>query len=255
MILINRLIPFLCPLFVFISFEIIFKKPIFVYWLFTFLIIIVVTSVWKLIGKGLITITARWNFLITPLFLVLGGLLFVFFLENKIFKHLLVVFLVFLLGLFLETMFVYIYRHEKYQVNSLENISSYINLISSLFFYSSFFGLLIFLNIPFWLIALLTLIITFFLSHQTMWVNKIVSVRSWLYILVICLILCELAWVLSFLPISFYVRGAVLSVIYYLVIGISRFHLLGILDVKVIRRHLIISLIVLILILGTARWV
>lgn len=255
MILVNRFIPILCPLFIFIIFEIFFKKPFWIYWLFSLLIVAVAISVWKLIGRGLITVGARWNFLVAPLFLITSGLFFILFLENQILKHFLAIFLAVLLGLFLENIFIYIYRHDKYQVNSLENISSYLNLISTLFFNSGFFGLLIFLNIPVWLLILLILLVTFSLSYQTMWINKIVSEKSWIYILIICLILCELAWALSFLPTSFYVSGAVLSIAYYLVLGISRFYLLGNLDAKIVKRHLIISLIVLILILGTARWV
>jgi hypothetical protein len=254
MILVNRSIPIICPLFVFISFEIFFRKPLWIYWLFPILIVVLVMSVWKLIGRGLITVGARWNFLIAPFFLLTGGLFFILFLENQIFKHFLVILLAVLLGLFLENIFIYIYRHDKYQVNSLENISSYLNLISTLFFCSGFFGLLTFLNISVWLLILLILLVIVSLSYQTIWINKIISGKSWLYILIICLISCELAWTLFFLPISFYVSGAVLSIAYYLVLGISRFYLLGNLDAKIVKRHLIISLIVLILILGTARW-
>lgn len=255
MIIVNRFIPFLCSLLIFASYEIFFKRPFWIYWLFPILIVAVASLIWKLIGKGLKTVIARWNFLIVPLFLMTGGLFFILFLEHQIIRHFLVFLVAVLLWLYSEAIFIYIYQHEKYQVNSLENISSYINLISALFFYSGFFGLLIFLNISIWLVVLLVLLVTVFLSYQTMWVNKIIFGKSLLYILIIGLVLCELAWVLSFLPINFYVSGVFLSVIYYLLSGISRFHLLGTLDVKVIRRHLIISLIMLILILGTTRWV
>lgn len=255
MILLNRFIPIFCPFLIFASYELLLKKPFLIYWLFPILILTVAALIWKLIGKGLITIIARWNFLISPLFLMVGGLFFILFLENQLFKHFLIFLVAFLLGLYLEAIFIYIYRHEKYQINSLENISSYINLISLLFFYSGFFGLLIFLNISVWLVVLLVLLVTVSLAYQTMWINKIDFKKSFLYILIIGLILCQLAWVISFLPIDFYASGAFLSVVYYLLSGLSRFYLLGTLNSLVIKRHLIIGSIVLILILGTTRWI
>jgi hypothetical protein len=252
---IKRLIPIIAPIILFALLELFFLKPHYVYLISFFLLLLVITATWKIIGRGLATSSARWLYLITPVALLLGGLLFLLFLERAWAKHLLAFALSALTGIFWENIFIYIYQHEKYQINSLENISNYLNLTSMFLFNSSLFGFFIFLNLPLWQISAVALAFTFILTFQTIWVNKIKPSSAWLPILVICLIVFEIFWAVSFLPTAFYVNGLLIATIFYLTNNLIRLHLLGTLNKKVVRRYLLLCGAVIVLVLGTAKWI
>lgn len=157
-------------------------------------------------------------------------------------------------GVFLENIFIYIYQHEKYQINSLENVSNYLNLISMFLFTSSFFGLSVFLNVALWQLSLVSFAITFALTFQTIWVNKINVRAALLQIFVICLILFELFWTVSFLPTAFYVNGLIIAISFYMMNNLMRLHLKNNLNNKIIRRYFILCGLVIFFVLLTARW-
>lgn len=254
MILFKRLIPIIIPFIIFASLELFFVKPRLIYFIILFLILTLSGAIWKIIGKGLITIRARWLYLVTPISFLLSGMLFMLFLEQNWLKHALNLAIAILIAVFLENIFVYIYQHEKYQVHSLENISNYLNLASMFLFNSSLFGFFIFLNTPFWLISFISFIIFLLLSVQTIWVNKIKIKLAWLHILIICLILFEVFWAVSFLPTAFYVNGLIVATIFYLTNNLMRLRLLNALNKTVIQRYFILCGSIIILILATAQW-
>jgi len=250
----NRLIPILAPIFIFFGFEIFFLKPNLIYFTVLFLVIALAAATWKILGKKLLTAEARWLYLLTPISFLTSGVLFVIFLERPWAKHLLAAAIASFLGIFLKNLFIYIYEHDKYQPNSLENISNYLNLASIFLFNSSLFGFFFFLNTPFWKLSLISLAVFFVLTFQTIWVNKIKIKSAWLHIAVICLILFEIFWTVAFLPTAFYVNGLILATSFYMMNNLMRLHLLGNLNKKIIRRYFILCGLVIILILATAEW-
>lgn len=250
----NRLIPIATALVIFACLEFLFYQPRLIYFVALFLIIFLIAATWKIIGKGLATVRARWLYLLTPLSFLLGGILFILFLEQPWAKHLLAAAIAAPIAIFLENIFTYIWDHEKYQINSLENISNYLNLTSIFFLSSSFFGFFIFLNIPLWQLSLISLLVFFLLTLQTIWVNKIAPETAWTHIFVICLILFELFWTVSFLPTAFYVNGLMLAAAFYLMNNLMRLHLLNALNKIVIKRYLLLFGTIIVFILATARW-
>jgi len=251
----NRLIPIIVPLIIFACLELFFLKPLWIYFICLFLITILGGATWKIIGKGLITISARWFYLITPISFLTSGILFSLFLEQQWAKHFLALTISILTAVFLENIFIYIYQHEKYQKNSLENISNYLNLTSIFLFNSSLFGFLIFLNLPLWQISLISLVIFFILTVQTIWVNKIKLEAAWLHILIICLILIEIFWATSFLPTAFYVNGLIVANAFYFINNLFRLHLANAMNKKVIKRYALLCGLIIILTLITAQWI
>lgn len=250
----NRLIPIIAPCLIFIGFELFFLKPVILYFIVLFFLIISGAATWKIIGKGLITVRTRWLYLLTPVTFLISALIFILFLEHPWVKHLIALSVSIFFGIFLENIFTYIYRHEKYQINSLENISNYLNLTSFFLFNSSLFGFFIFLNLPFWPLSFISLAFSFLLTIQTIWVNKIDFRMALLNIFVICLILFELFWSISFLPTFFYINGLILATIFYLMNNLFKLHLLGNLNKKVLRRYFILCGFIIILVLTTAKW-
>lgn len=252
--MINRLIPIFAPIFIFFGFEIFFLKPTFIYFIVLFLVVALGASTWKILGKKLITALARWLYLLTPISFLSGGVLFVIFLERPWAKHLLAAAIALFLGIFQRNIFIYIYEHDKYQQNSLENISNYLNLASIFLINSSLFGFFFFLNTPLYVLSLISLTVFFILTFQTIWVNKINIKSAWLHITIICLILFEIFWTVAFLPTAFYVNGLILATSFYLMNNLMRLHLLGNLNKKIIRRYFVLCSLVIILILATAQW-
>jgi hypothetical protein len=253
--MINRLIPIITPLLIFSALELFFFKPQFIYFIFIFLILLIGGATWKIIGKGLVNVSVRWLYLLTPFAFLISGILFLMFLEQPWEKHLLALSLAFFCGVFLENIFVYIYQHAKYQVNSLENISNYLNLTSMFLFNSSLFGFSVFLNVALWQLSLISFIFTFTLTFQTVWINRINIRAAPLQISVICLILFELFWAVSFLPTAFYVNGLIIAISFYLMNNLMRLHLLNSLNKKVIRRYFVLCSLIIFFILLTAQWV
>jgi len=252
--LLNRSIPFIISLIIFFSLETIIRNPKQIYWQTPLLLMLLILGVWLLTGREFKKLRF-WNFLITPFLLLLSGLSFIIFIESFWLKHILIATLAILLGVFLEATFLYFRLRPKYQAHSLENISNYLNLLIVFLVFSSFFSSIVFLEAAFWQLILPAAIICFLLSYQITEISDIAFYRSWPYIVIITLILVELFWAVNFLPTSIYVNSLILTLAYYLMMGLSRNWLLGIIDKRVTRRYLIISLSCFILILITAKWV
>jgi len=73
--------------------------------------------------------------------------------------------------------------------------------------------------------------------------------------LLVCLVLVELAWSISFLTLSYYILGLILAICYYILIGLVRFYLLGTLDKKIAKLYLIYGFGALLIVLLTSRWI
>ena len=74
-----------------------------------------------------------------------------------------------------------------------------------------------------------------------------------LFTIIPTLVLIEIFWSLSFLPTSIYVNAFIITVSYYLIAGIVRSRLLGVINSKIIKRYLFVGGACLILIVLTAR--
>ena len=252
MVLINKFISILSVIVTFILFELILFFPqLFLLNAVLILLVIVLTVLklnkWKISRESII-------FIIIPLLFLGGGLLFLLFLEKSILRHVIIIILNFLYGIYLDNLFIYLYKTDKYQPYALENISSYISIISAFLIYAAFFGFIIFFKAPVWLLGITTFVTTVVLGYQVVCLNKIELNRSWLFILIYGLLIAELFGVVYFLPVSFYVAGVTLTAMFYLMTNLGRYHLLANLNSQVVRRHLIVGSLVLIIVLITARW-
>jgi hypothetical protein len=136
----------------------------------------------------------------------------------------------------------------------LVNISTHLDLITVFFVASSLFSLLVFLGISSWFIIIIFAVIMLILSSQISWVSEANLSEVLPFLLVISLGVTEIFWAVSFLPTSVYVGGLIVALSYYLMSGISRNWLLGIKEGKVVKRYLLISSIILVIVLLTAKW-
>jgi hypothetical protein len=216
---------------------------------------------WKLKNKNF------WYFLITPFLFFISNVLFFILLEESFFLKCVVAGLFVLLQWFIyKNIFFLFKKPEKYQPNSIRNIFNFINLISIFFFTSSFYALIIFVGAPVWLLSIFLFLIIFLILFQFFWINKISEKKARFFTLIFGLIFIEIFLIVSFLPTSFYVNGLILTLIYFNIKNISKKYLLNVFYsessgkplIEIIQRatvrYLIINILALVLILGTAQY-
>ena len=144
--------------------------------------------------------------------------------------------------LYFRTLYFYLVRPSKKNRLSLENLSSYGNFLAFYFIAASVYGLQSFLTILYWELMLGLLVLIAIIIYQVFWANEIGFEQGLIYIILGCLVLIELAWSISFLTLRFYILGLILAVAYYVLIGLTRFYLLGKLNQSIIKKYLIESL-------------
>jgi len=253
MLIINRFAPILSALALFLLGEIFIFYPQSLFVIIILSVILIFLSLWQLTGRQ-IKNSQLWNFLIAPFFLFEGWIFLAVFLEERWVKHLFLVIIVFFLLIFLHNLFLFLYRPLYYRAYSLENISNYLDLLAIWLWYSSFFGLIIFLGLSPGLFVLPIIIISALIYYQSIWVNKIEIKNHWPYLIIVNLLLAEVFLAVSFLPTNFYVNGLILTVVYYVLSGLSRNFILKKLNKIIIARHLLFGIFILILGLLTAKW-
>ncbi len=253
MFILNRTIPFISSFLIWLIWEFSFSKPKLAIFFTLVILLIVFVFFWLLFNRKLSK--EFWQFFGLPcLFVIFSFLFSVLLLPNNLFKHIFILIIAFLFYLILENIFNFLHRPNIYQTNSIETFFNHLNLLILFFLSSSFYNLIFFLNVPFWLLSIFFFLIIVFLGFYFFWANKILNNENILYILIITIILAEFFWVVSFLPTNFYVNSLILTLIYYLMVVLSKYYILKILNKRVIRQYLIIAGAALLLTLITAQW-
>ena len=195
------------------------------------------------------------NWFIYSITIVLSSLFIIAFLESDWPRYIVSILMSFIYFIYLQNIHLYLNKPDKYQTNSLENITGYTSLIILFFVYAASFNLLIFLSWPIYYPVAIVFATTFVISFILLWFNKIEYKNNWLYALIFSLVITELFWVFSYLPISYLVVSIVLTIIYYIMFNINLHGLLLSLHKKIVLRFLIIGILSILLILLTAQWV
>jgi len=234
----NRFLPLFIPLLAWLALEIYLRWPKLVY-----AIICLVMLLFFFTANQFIKASGQkkklGNYLLLPGYFFTGTVSFSALVSNVFLIH----FIFFFSGLYLYYYFRTIYysllKSDIYPPFSLENISAYGNFIAVYFLSSALFGLQSFLNIAVWNLMLLMLVVIALACYQMIWANGIEKRSGYYYTLVACLVLVELAWSVSFLPLSFYILGLIMAIYYYILMGIMRFYLLKKLDKKIVKLYLL----------------
>ena len=176
-----------------------------------------------------------WLLAAPCLLLVFFTTLFLLFLNYQAVKHAVIIVIAALNYYFVFYLYYFLCRITKYTPLSLESLSSYFNVISFLFLGISFYGFINFLNLKVWYLAVLLIIITFILTYQFFWINKIGERQNFLASVLVSILLVEFFWSISFLPVSHFISGLSLTIIYYVLINTLLLHFLGKFDKKIIK--------------------
>ncbi|MBU0879698.1 hypothetical protein KKH00_02725, partial [Patescibacteria group bacterium] len=229
----NYLLPLFTSLIVFILLETFSSYPKLIYIILILINSIIFFTLWQLI-KASKTDKQWWNFLILPALMSSMVIAYSIFLDNKILIQLLFIANTVFLYFYLRCIYHYLIHPQSYKTFSIENISSYGNLLTFFLLASTIYGLQSFLNLPIWILEIVMLIIIFLIIYQSIWANKIDFKKGLPYILVCCLILFELSWPISFLPFNYNIAGLILTIDYYILISLTKEHLLNKLNKKTI---------------------
>lgn len=196
-----------------------------------------------------------WNFVGTPIIFAFSGLALFLFFEGSTEK--IIMGLVTALGVFLfaEHQFAYLHTPPLYKPYSLENLSLVLNVLTVFFLAAASNGLMIFLNIPLILTGLIFFILNLFVVYNMLWISKVEHSRAIAYALGGAVILSELYAAVSYLPISFYVSAAVITVFFYVYQGLCRAHLLDKLTRPIMVRYVSLGSIIALVVLSTAKWI
>ena len=249
----SRFLVLLTPVIVLILFELVFLKPKLFYLILILANFFVFLTIRLITRKGLIG-ADWWNFLILPICFLTSLFVYSGLVINKFIVHFLFFIITFFIYFYLKNIYYYLIKPDLYKSHTLENFFSFGSFFILFFSASSIYGLQSFLSTPVWLLMIIMLIIVFLVFYQMMWVNKIVFKIALLYILIGCLILLEIAWSISFLPLNYNVTGLILAVCYYMLIGLIMCQIKEALNKKVIKLYLFFGSISILLILLTARW-
>lgn len=194
------------------------------------------------------------HFLILPLLFSMSSWLFLVFIVNALFFHIVVVLSGLVLYFLIHQYYLYFYIPFRYQPYSLESMSLYISLLSAFFLFSSGFGGLILLQLNVWLLSLGLFLSMSLITYQYFWINKFDVKKNWLFILVIVLVLVEVFVSVSFLPTGYYVNGFASAVAFYVMLGLSKHYLSETFNKKRIYSFLAVGGLCLLVVLISAQW-
>lgn len=197
---------------------------------------------------------AFWIFLGTPCFLLIAALMFFLLLESETGSWILATVVTLLLGLYAENVFAFYHLPSNYQAYALEFLSLVCYVLSSFFFTGSAYMGQMFLELPFWIPALVVFFIVLGATSAVFWVSKIGFETGLLFAVPGSLIMTEVYIALALLPTSFVTNAAAFAVLWYLYLGVARAHVLEDLERGVLRRYAITGALLLLVIFGTARW-
>ena len=251
--LLNRIVPGVVAFTLLLFLQQVVAVPRQVYAIGLISIVVLGLGVWQLAERRLLS-EKFWRFMLTPILFFVSSVLFLSFLEHAFLKQLLLLVVVLLIWVYLEVLYLWFHFRPRYQVHSLENISSYLDLLTIFFTASSFLSISVFLGLSVWYLVPVFAMITGLVTYQLIWTSG-AAFRSGLpYVLTIGLVATELFIAVSFLPTTAYVSGLAVGLPYYVMAGVSRNWLMGVREAAVVRRYLIIGMFGLLLVFATAKW-
>lgn len=249
----NRAFPIFVPLATWLMLEYYFFNHQSIYVVSGLIVFLSVFTLWRF-AKESVMERGWWNFSILPIFFSSAIIVYSVLLDNQTAIQLLFFIDLIFLYFYLRFSYYYLIKPSGYKVSSIENLSSYANFFSYFLISAALFGLQSYLSIWVWPLMVILVFTSILAIYQLFWANKIKIRESLLFIIIPSLILLELGWSISFLPLNFNIAGLILSICYYVTIGLTRLYLANDLEKDKVRLYLSLGISSILLILLTARW-
>lgn len=243
---------FLTPLVVWLLCQMFLLKPNSFYFAIALGIILILVSVAKFLKKSS---KRNWfNFLISPILFFLSLSFYSTVLTNRFWIQVIFIFIAWFIFNYLRNLSNYIVDNNNDNTERLDNtllIGGFLSIFaSSAFLYT----MPAFLNWSLWKILVFFIPIAFLLFNQFLSIRNINFRTNGSMIILDALVLVEIFWALSLLPLNFNILGCLLAIFYYLLFIVNRLHWRDSLNLKNVKIPLVLATVVLILLLLTARW-
>jgi len=252
----NRFLVLLAPAIVFVLLEFVFLFPKTFYFILLLANLAVLGPIF-LFFKSSQTLK-DWKYYVGEAILPFGFLTSVFIYSslaiNKFFVQFLFLAVVVFVYFYLRNIYYYFLDSSAGKSIPFKNISSLVNFSIIFFSASAIYGLQAFLNLPVWILMIFWATVSFLAVYQKFLANKINQEKTLIYILISLVILLEIGWAISFLPLTYNVLGLTLAIFYYILMGLIIHYLNESLTGKTIRAYLIFGALSIFFIFLTARW-
>lgn len=189
------------------------------------------------------------------IFFVMGLSFFLPLVDRPALRQVVIIFSGFILYFDLASLPLFARRHQNYAVGSLEQINLAMLGWSIFLFSSFFFGWATFLAKIFWPILLAVAGFFFLAFWEIFFLRKIDWKKSYQHSLILGLLAMEFFWAVAIWPVGFVTKGLVFSLLALYLAYLGQGWLLGINNR---RRFLTLGIVVgllIIIILGMARWI
>lgn len=223
-------------------------------WYLLAVIVLILFFVMKFMTAGKLSIKETFIFFSLIFWLVLASVLFLLIVENLYLKYFIIFLATGLSILFLELLFGYLYQPQRYQPFSLVQFFEYSSLLTVFFTATGLFAIHVFLTLSLWWLALFLSVLSFILICQNFWLNKLVIKKYLYYPIIFFIIIFEFVSLLSWWPINYYLKGFLVTVLYFLFINLVNKNIKQSWERKKTWLYVGLCMIVVIGSLVTARW-
>ncbi|MCX6795350.1 MAG: hypothetical protein NT165_01280 [Candidatus Falkowbacteria bacterium] len=248
-----RLSVLLLPVLIFFSSEVItvFPKTFFIV-LAASSLLIIYWSFWLFRKREKSKLGHWWEYAILPVIFNISSIFYFAMEPTVIIGQLVLLVNAYFLFNYLKNIY-YLAANEKRE-EQLKNISFFGGVLTVFFASSVVYGAKVFLGLP-----MLPMFACLSLTLLAVWYQIFVFVpfsikKNSIFFLIALLVLCQLGAVLFFLPFSYQLLGIILTIIFYFIAGIGRLHLNGEIPIRRLRYYLIFSILAVVFLILTARW-
>jgi len=240
----------------FLALETILIKPHLLWWMIGFMFTVSCIITFRSVRydfKGL----SPLNFLILPNLLLIGAILNLLLIANPVLRQILIIFysLCFYISQDILTRRVIPkVLSDKSETVSLHFRDSFIVTATYFLICTGIWGFYFYLDLSSIQTCLLLLLATVALFYQTLWQANLIFVQTWIYVLMLGLIVTEVFWVISFWPIAFWVNASVLVIIFYVYRGLVWMYLQKAFGPRLLKEYLFVGFALLVILLLSAKW-
>ena len=252
MFVLRRLILLLLPVIWFAGLAMIKSDHRYLWLVVAVFFVYLLLAVWQTC-KGQIN-KAFFHFLILPILFGAASFIFVLFLVSPLAFYGVSALSALVLYFLLKQYFIYFNLPFKYQPYSLESLTFYICLLLFYFLFSSSFAGLILLKLNIFFIVAAFCPMAGLVIYQFFWIHKLSIKQSWIFVLVLPLVLLELFVAVSYLPTNYYVNGFFLTIACYLMLGLSRASLNKTLNKNQLISYLVVASVLSLATFLSAQW-
>lgn len=253
MILLHRISVYLIVLAVFFVFGLMAWQPANIIFIGSSLLVLMMFLLTRLLGYEWKS-PSFWIFFLSPLALVFSAVLFLLFTEGVYMIWAIGLLTTFLTFIYLENLFTFYYLPANYQPYALEYMSLAIYLCLVFFLSSGLYAMKLFLLLPFWIPGIILFSVALLTCIGMFWVSKVNISTSIHYTIAGAIAIAQLYIAIGMLPTGFIVNGALLAIMFYVYLGLSRAHVLEKLTRKVLMRYVVTGTVFSGMMLLTAQW-